>query len=113
MSYNVLYLQVDSSSLRLREEQNPPPSATRDEQITETGAEHGEEDSNEDPIQPPASLKCKRQKTVPSEHVIETNPGTELLSVYPPPASPLTSYSDIAVVMSKYTKLCQKICNPL
>ncbi|XP_009108653.1 uncharacterized protein LOC103834333 [Brassica rapa] len=109
---NVPVTVVDSSSLRLREEQNPPPSATRDEQITETGAEHGEEDSNEDPIQPPASLKCKRQKTVPSEHVIETNPGTELLSVYPPPASPLTSYSDIAVVMSKYTKLCQKICNP-
>lgn len=52
MNYDVLYLQVASSSLRLREEHNPPPPVTGWEEIIETGAAHGEEDLNDDLYQP-------------------------------------------------------------
>ncbi|CAF2272051.1 unnamed protein product [Brassica rapa] len=100
---------VASSSARLREEQNPLPYATGFVQSMDTRAEHGEEDSNEEALLPPSSPKTKRHKTLPSDAVIETNPRSENLTVNPPAANPFNAYSDIDVVMSKYTKLCQKL----
>uniref|UniRef100_M4EHB3 DUF1985 domain-containing protein n=1 Tax=Brassica campestris TaxID=3711 RepID=M4EHB3_BRACM len=108
---------VASSSARLREEQNPLPYATGFVQSMDTRAEHGEEDSNEEALLPPSSPKTKRHKTLPSDAVmtlpsdavIETNPRRENLTVNQPAANPFNAYSDIDVVMSKYTKLCQKL----
>ena len=113
MRFDVLYLQVASSSARLREEQNPSPSATGFVQSIDTGAEHGEEDANEEALLPPSSPKTKRHKSLPSDAVIETNPRSENLTVNPPAANPFNAYSDIDVVMSKYTKLCQKLSQSL
>ncbi|CAN7111890.1 unnamed protein product [Brassica rapa subsp. narinosa] len=100
---------VASSSARLREEQNPSPSATGFVQSIDTGLEHGEEDANEEALLPPSSPKTKRHKSLPSDAVRETNPRSENLTVNPPDANPFNAYSDIDVVMSKYTKLCQKL----
>ena len=60
-----------------------------------------------------SSPKSKRPKTVPSDLVIDSNCGDEMLTVDPDAQPPFTAYSDPAVVMSKYTKLVEKIRKPL
>ncbi|XP_009111034.2 uncharacterized protein LOC103836513 [Brassica rapa] len=108
-----LFYKMPISSARLREEQNPSPSATGFVQSIDTGLEHGEEDANEEALLPPSSPKTKRHKSLPSDAVRETNPRSENLTVNPPDANPFNAYSDIDVVMSKYTKLCQKLSQSL
>ncbi|KAL0702734.1 hypothetical protein Bca4012_058856 [Brassica carinata] len=100
---------VASSSLCLTDELNPPPPVPGWEAMTETVSEHGQEDSNEDPYQPLLWPKTKRAKMVPSGLENDSQSGVDILSLTRDAQPPFAAYSDPAVVMSKYTKLVEKI----
>lgn len=91
----------------------PPPPVPGWEAMTETVSEHGQEDSNEDPYQPLLSPKTKRAKMVPSGLENDSQSGVHILTLARETQLLFAAYSDPAVVMSKYTKLIEKISKSL
>ncbi|KAL0847624.1 hypothetical protein Bca101_020870 [Brassica carinata] len=75
-------------------------------------ADHGDEEVSDGPSDPVLCRKSKRIKIVPAGLVKDYQCGAAILTRARDAQPPFSAYSDHAMVMSKFSKLVDKITNP-
>ncbi|KAL0798540.1 hypothetical protein Bca101_053715 [Brassica carinata] len=89
----------------------PPPVGCGD--MFDIPADHGDEEVSDGPSDPVLCRKSKRTKIVPAGLVKDYQCGAAILTRARDAQPPFSAYSDHAMVMSKFSKLVDKITNPL